>query len=139
MSTAVAFHTQLASIMEVLANAAVAEICELVDNGYAVLQLEISRSQKENDSLKRRLRLMELKVARASALRTAGMGSSIFASNRARAQLAHPSNELKRTHTGKFGCSLLTSTRLTFTIIAPTRLPYMCKKTTTLFSWNDFR
>lgn len=94
MSNSVTFQTQLASIMEVLANAAVAEICELVDNGYAVLHLEITRSQKENDALKRKLRLMELKVSRASALRTAGIGSSIFASSRARAHLV---NESRRT------------------------------------------
>lgn len=97
MSNSVAFHTQLASIMEVLANAAVAEICELVDNGYAVLHLEISRSQKENESLRRKLRLMEMKVARASALRAAGLGSSIFANSRTRAYLG---NELKRVQSG---------------------------------------
>lgn len=90
MSNSVAFHSQLASIMEVLANAAVAEICELVDNGYAVLNVEISRSQKENDVLKRKLRLMELKVARTSALR-AGMGSSIFANSRSRSHLGFES------------------------------------------------
>ncbi|KAM4604844.1 uncharacterized protein ACJ7VT_017167 [Polymixia lowei] len=93
MSTAVAFHAQLASIMEVLANAAVAEICELVDSGYAVLHLEISRSQKENEALRRKIRLMELKVARASALRAAGVGSSVFASSRYR--------DARRTHAGE--------------------------------------
>uniref|UniRef100_A0A8C2WUK4 C2H2-type domain-containing protein n=2 Tax=Cyclopterus lumpus TaxID=8103 RepID=A0A8C2WUK4_CYCLU len=71
MSPAAAIHAQLASIMEVLANAAVAEICELVDGGYAVLQLEISRSRKENDGLRRRLRLAELRAARATAMRVA--------------------------------------------------------------------
>ncbi|KAL0966588.1 hypothetical protein UPYG_G00297140 [Umbra pygmaea] len=79
--------------MEVLANAAVAEICELVDNGYAVLHLEISRGQKENEALRRKLRLMELKVSRVSALR-AGMGSSILAHSRSR---AHLGMESKRT------------------------------------------
>ncbi|XP_074544618.1 uncharacterized protein LOC141804195 [Halichoeres trimaculatus] len=62
---------ELASIMEVLANTAVAEICELVDSGYSVLQLEISRSRKENEVLRRKLRLMELRAARATALRAA--------------------------------------------------------------------
>ncbi|KAI1902036.1 hypothetical protein AGOR_G00040580 [Albula goreensis] len=66
MSNYVAFHAQLTSIMEVLTKAAIAEICELVDDGYAVLHLEISRSHKENEALKRKLRLMELKIARAS-------------------------------------------------------------------------
>eukprot|EP00064_Thunnus_orientalis_P015113 superscaffoldBa00002744_g15162 len=45
--------------MEVLANAAVAEICQLVDDGFDTLRLEISRSQRENLALKSRLRLME--------------------------------------------------------------------------------
>ncbi|XP_035275583.1 zinc finger protein 282-like [Anguilla anguilla] len=64
MSNCVSFHTQLASIMEVLANAAVAEICKLVDDGYAVLRLEVSESRKENKALKRKLQLMEMRVAR---------------------------------------------------------------------------
>ncbi|XP_036372547.1 zinc finger and SCAN domain-containing protein 22-like [Megalops cyprinoides] len=53
--------------MEVLANAAVAEICKLVDDGYAVLRLEISESRKENKALKRKLQMMELRVARGGA------------------------------------------------------------------------
>lgn len=97
MANSVAFHTQLASIMEVLANAAVAEICELVDNGYAVLHLEISQGQKENEALRRKLRMMELKVSRASAPR-AGMGSSILAHSRSR---THFGMESKRTSSSK--------------------------------------
>ncbi|XP_029114848.1 zinc finger and SCAN domain-containing protein 2-like isoform X2 [Scleropages formosus] len=58
------FHSQVASVMEVLANAAVAEICKLVDEGYALLRLEVSRRQKENRVLRRRIRLMEMKMAR---------------------------------------------------------------------------
>ncbi|CDQ97124.1 unnamed protein product [Oncorhynchus mykiss] len=50
--------------MEVLANAAVVEICKLVDDDYAVFRLEISQSQKENRGLRRKLQLLELKVAR---------------------------------------------------------------------------
>ncbi|MEQ2314003.1 hypothetical protein AMECASPLE_007608 [Ameca splendens] len=75
MSAVATFHSQLASIMEVLANTAVAEICELVDSGYAVLQLEISRSRKENEVLRRKLRLQELRAARSAALRAAASGS----------------------------------------------------------------
>ncbi|XP_037617418.1 zinc finger protein 629-like [Sebastes umbrosus] len=52
MASYVKFHTQLASIMEVLANAAVAEICQLVEDGFASLRLEVSRSQRENLELK---------------------------------------------------------------------------------------
>lgn len=95
MPPAAAFHAQLASIMEVLANTAVAEICDLVDSGYSVLQLEISRSRKENELLRRKLRLMELRTTRASALRAAvtasGGGGLLHAHGRARAQLTgHP-------------------------------------------------
>lgn len=61
MARYVDFHTQLASIMEVLANAAVAEICQLVDDEFANLRLEISRSQRENLALKSRLRLVEVR------------------------------------------------------------------------------
>ncbi|KAM9399648.1 uncharacterized protein ACWYII_031723 isoform 2-T2 [Salvelinus alpinus] len=64
------FHTQIASIMEVLANAAVAEICKIVDDDYAVFRLEISQSQKENRTLRRKLQLIELKVSRERAERT---------------------------------------------------------------------
>lgn len=58
-----AFHTQLATIMETLTRAAVVEICELVDEGYAVLHIEISRHQKENEELRRKLQLIESIVA----------------------------------------------------------------------------
>ncbi|XP_014050502.2 zinc finger protein 329 isoform X3 [Salmo salar] len=64
------FHTQIASIMEVLANAAVVEICKVVDDDYAVFRVEISQSQKENRGLRRKLQLLELKVARERAERT---------------------------------------------------------------------
>ncbi|KAG9355874.1 hypothetical protein JZ751_000717 [Albula glossodonta] len=55
MSTSYTFQTELVAIMEVLTKAAVAEICQLVDDGYAVLRLEISRSRRENEDLKRQL------------------------------------------------------------------------------------
>ncbi|XP_052341250.1 uncharacterized protein LOC118361887 isoform X2 [Oncorhynchus keta] len=58
------FHTQIASIMEVLANAAVAEICKVVDDDYEVFRLEITQSQKENRTLRRKLQLLEMKVSR---------------------------------------------------------------------------
>ncbi|XP_052341262.1 zinc finger protein 777-like isoform X2 [Oncorhynchus keta] len=68
MAHCMVFHTQIASIMEVLANAAVAEICKLVDDDYAVFRLEITQSQKENRTLRRKL--LEQKVARERAERT---------------------------------------------------------------------
>ncbi|XP_031692486.1 gastrula zinc finger protein 5-1-like isoform X1 [Oncorhynchus kisutch] len=70
MADCMVFHTQIASIMEVLANAAVAEICKLVDDDYAVFRLEISESQKQNRALRRKLQIQELKVARGRADRT---------------------------------------------------------------------
>ncbi|KAM4603912.1 uncharacterized protein ACJ7VT_018560 [Polymixia lowei] len=66
MSSRLSFQTQLASIMEVLANAAVAEICKLVDDDYAVVNLQMSQCQRENKALKRKLHLLELKMARGS-------------------------------------------------------------------------
>ena len=70
MADCMVFHTQIASIMEVLANAAVAEICKLVDDDYAVFRLEISESQKQNRALRRKLQIQELKVARERVDRT---------------------------------------------------------------------
>lgn len=64
MTSYTAFHSQLASIMEALTKAAVAEICELVDDSYAVLQLELTRSHKENEALRRKLELIETILAR---------------------------------------------------------------------------
>ncbi|XP_064782335.1 uncharacterized protein LOC135506858 [Oncorhynchus masou masou] len=70
MANCMVFHSQIASIMEVLANSAVADICKLVDDDYAVFRLEITQSQKENRALRRKLQLMELKMARERAERT---------------------------------------------------------------------
>ncbi|XP_028987192.1 zinc finger protein 467 [Betta splendens] len=72
MTSYKAFHSQLTSIMEALTKAAVAEICELVDDSYAVLQLEITRSHKENEALRRKLQLIETIIARGHR-RNAGM------------------------------------------------------------------
>ncbi|XP_038837381.1 transcription factor YY2-like isoform X2 [Salvelinus namaycush] len=74
MANCMVFHTQIASIMEVLANAAVADICKLVDDDYAVFRLEITQSQKENGALRRKLQLLELKEARERAERTMTRG-----------------------------------------------------------------
>ncbi|XP_071765496.1 uncharacterized protein LOC139919604 [Centroberyx gerrardi] len=66
------FHAQLASIVEVLANTAVAEICKLVDDGYAVLRLEISQNQREIDSLRRKLLIAKIQSSRRSHLERLG-------------------------------------------------------------------
>ncbi|XP_071244104.1 uncharacterized protein [Salvelinus alpinus] len=70
MANCMVFHTQIVSIMEVLANSAVAEISKLVDDDYAVFRVEITQSQKENRALRRKLQLLELKAARERAERT---------------------------------------------------------------------
>uniref|UniRef100_A0A4W5QD42 Uncharacterized protein n=1 Tax=Hucho hucho TaxID=62062 RepID=A0A4W5QD42_9TELE len=64
------FQAQIASIMEVLANAAVAEICKVVDDGYAVVHLKMSQSHKDNEFLRRKMKLMELQIARFRAEKT---------------------------------------------------------------------
>ena len=48
-------QTQLASIMELLAKAAISEIIKVFDDSYTVLRLEISRNQNEKEALKRKL------------------------------------------------------------------------------------
>nr|XP_005160138.1 zinc finger protein 239 isoform X2 [Danio rerio] len=61
MANIITFQTQITSVIEVLANAAVAEICKLVEDSYADLQLEISQTQKENSLLKKRLKMIEIR------------------------------------------------------------------------------
>ena len=62
--TSKALQEQLSAIMAALTTAAVAEICELVDEGYAELHLEIRRSRRENEDLKQKLHLIESIVVR---------------------------------------------------------------------------
>ncbi|KAJ8272828.1 hypothetical protein GJAV_G00093910, partial [Gymnothorax javanicus] len=59
MSSFVQFQNHLVSIMEILANAAVAEINRCVDDSCAVFRLEISQSQKEIETPKRKLGSLE--------------------------------------------------------------------------------
>ncbi|KAG5832768.1 hypothetical protein ANANG_G00294640 [Anguilla anguilla] len=61
MSTPLALHlqTQVVSIVEALAKSAIAEIRKVIDEGTEVSCLEMSRSKKENETLKRRLLQME--------------------------------------------------------------------------------
>ncbi|XP_064202120.1 zinc finger protein with KRAB and SCAN domains 2-like isoform X1 [Anguilla rostrata] len=59
MSTCVTFQEELSTIMDILAKTAVAEISKLVDDSCEVLRIEISRSQTENQALKKKLQLME--------------------------------------------------------------------------------
>ncbi|XP_028448979.1 zinc finger protein 469 [Perca flavescens] len=63
--TSRALHAQLSVVMAALTKAAVAEICAVVDEGYAALHAEISRSHRENEDLKKKLHLIESIVVRA--------------------------------------------------------------------------
>ncbi|XP_071025794.1 uncharacterized protein [Oncorhynchus clarkii lewisi] len=82
MANCMVFHTQIASIMEMLANAAVADICKLVDDDYAVFRLEMTQSQKENRALRRKLQLLELKVSRDRVLASRPSSVKILDRNR---------------------------------------------------------
>ena len=50
---------QLSSIMDVLAKAAVSEISQLFSEGSATLRLQITRSLKENQALRMRMKVMK--------------------------------------------------------------------------------
>ncbi|XP_045906867.1 zinc finger protein 287 [Micropterus dolomieu] len=58
------FHSQLLSVMEVLAKAAVAEINRRVDDSCAVLRVEVSQSRRDIDQLKRKCEAMEAELRR---------------------------------------------------------------------------
>lgn len=66
MGECVGFQAQIAAVIELLANSAVAEICKLVDDGYAELrsrmELERQKVEKENRVLRHKLREMDVKV-----------------------------------------------------------------------------
>lgn len=53
------FQEQLLSVMEILAKAATEEINRRVADSCAVIRIELSRSQKDIDSLKRKCQVME--------------------------------------------------------------------------------
>ncbi|XP_062384829.1 zinc finger protein 282 [Sardina pilchardus] len=58
------FQAQLVSIMEILAKAAVAEINRRVNDSCAVIRLEMRRSQRDIDALKRKYHVMESELRR---------------------------------------------------------------------------
>ncbi|XP_070775483.1 uncharacterized protein [Enoplosus armatus] len=58
------FHSQLLSVMEVLAKAAVTEINRRVDDSCAELRLEVSQSRRDIDLLKRKCEVMEAELRR---------------------------------------------------------------------------
>ncbi|XP_054479408.1 adult enhancer factor 1 [Anoplopoma fimbria] len=58
------FQSQLLSVMEVLAKAAVAEIHRSVDDSCAVLRLEVSQSRRDIELLRRKCEAMEAELRR---------------------------------------------------------------------------
>lgn len=58
------FQAQLVSIMEILAKAAVAEINRRVNDSCAVIRLEMRRSQRDIDALKRKYHVMDNELRR---------------------------------------------------------------------------
>ncbi|XP_053739987.1 putative zinc finger and SCAN domain-containing protein 5D [Synchiropus splendidus] len=67
MSSCVAFHSQLTSIMEMLAKTAVMEVSKLWQDELAVLQAELRRRDGEVEALHVKLRLLEIeRTSRAS-------------------------------------------------------------------------
>ncbi|KAK6310915.1 hypothetical protein J4Q44_G00189700 [Coregonus suidteri] len=62
------FQSQLVSIMEVLAKAAVAEINKRVDDSCAIIRLEMTQSQRDIDVLKRKCRMMESELKKTQGL-----------------------------------------------------------------------
>ncbi|XP_066508336.1 zinc finger protein ZFP2-like [Hoplias malabaricus] len=78
MPNSVTLQKQIASIMDVLAKAAVAEISKVVDDGVVMLRLEICERENEIDSLKRNLQLVsnELRATRRALVRECVSGRS---------------------------------------------------------------
>ncbi|KAJ8336444.1 hypothetical protein SKAU_G00376640 [Synaphobranchus kaupii] len=66
MSNCVNYQAQIASIMDILSKAAVAEISKVVDDGFVLLRLEVCRKENEIESLKMKIQSLE------NDLRTAG-------------------------------------------------------------------
>lgn len=77
MSSGVALQKQIASIMDELAKAAVAEISKVVDDGVVLLRLEICEREHEIDSLKRNLQMVseELRETRRALVRQCVSGA----------------------------------------------------------------
>ncbi|KAF3857750.1 hypothetical protein F7725_010951 [Dissostichus mawsoni] len=65
-------QSQLSSIMEALTRAAVLEISELLEESCAGWKSEISRSNMENQALRRRLELLETVITRGGRLDSGG-------------------------------------------------------------------
>ncbi|XP_072525541.1 uncharacterized protein [Salminus brasiliensis] len=89
-----AFQEQLVSIMEILAKAAVAEINRRVDDSCAVIRLELSRSQRDIDTLKRKCQVMETELRKA---RVRGRRKVFFCRASEKLPVAYPSEWVRDT------------------------------------------
>lgn len=89
-----AVQEQISAIMGALTTAAVAEICALLDEGYSALRLEISRSRRENQDLRRKLHLIESIVVRG--------GSGAAGPQAADPELGAPAAEVKKVPPRRF-------------------------------------
>ncbi|XP_076144416.1 uncharacterized protein LOC143126972 [Alosa pseudoharengus] len=79
MSNCGTYQTQIASIMDVLAKAAVAEISKVVEDAVVVLRLETCQRQNEIEALKRNLEVVsnELRATRRALVRECINGRSV--------------------------------------------------------------
>lgn len=75
MAACVAFQTQLNSIMEMLAKAAVVEIGKLWEDGFSLLQAELRRKNGEIEALNRRLMSMESERIKAQSRKVSSASS----------------------------------------------------------------
>lgn len=79
MSNCGTYQTQIASILDVLAKAAVAEISKVVEDAVVVLRLETCQRQNEIEALKRNLEVVssELRATRRALVRECINGRSV--------------------------------------------------------------
>ncbi|KAG7465898.1 hypothetical protein MATL_G00159110 [Megalops atlanticus] len=68
------FQKQLQSILDALTKDAITEIGKLIEDGSALLRLEIHRSHEENETLKRKLQVLESQLMAADGHRQTRAG-----------------------------------------------------------------
>lgn len=96
----VAFQSKLASIMDVLAKAAVVEISKLWEDGFALIQVELRRRESEIKALNNKLVSMENErfMARSQA---SNNKSSSFSTREHQSRLPPPAGDGKNCHLKK--------------------------------------
>lgn len=53
------FHVQLTAVLDVLMKTAVSDICALAESWFKSFHMELARSKKENEDLRKRLQIIE--------------------------------------------------------------------------------